>query len=148
MPAASPPQSSVPPQTADATIAKLKVAIFDAFAVAHISEAQVEYDTDGDDGALQVHPFTCIDENGQPAACPEIALAEPLAFDACDLPKPGRMLADAIFALAYLLLEQDPCIWAGEDGASGTILFLTPDRVIELEHTRRFVKHETHTRSF
>ena len=151
MTSASPsPQSPASTQAADfdATIAKLKAAIFDAFAITHIAEAQVEYDTDGDDGALQVHPFTCIDENGQPVRCPEVTLAQPLAFDPFDMPKPGRTLDDAIFALAYLLVEQDPCLWAGEDGALGTIQFLTPNRVIKLEHTRRFVKHETHTRCF
>jgi hypothetical protein len=53
------------PADPDTTVTKLKAAIFDAFAVSHIAEAQVDFDTDGDDAALQVHPFTCIDENGQ-----------------------------------------------------------------------------------
>ena len=132
----------------DAIVAKLKTPIFDAFALTHIAEAQVEYDTDGDDGALQVHPFTCIDENGQPVACPDFALAEPLAFVPSETPKPGRWLADAIFALAHLLLEQKPCLWAGEDGAFGTIQFFAVNRAIKLEHTRRFASYETLDHSF
>ena len=150
-PATPAPQSPASPQAAadsNATIAKLKIAIFDAFAVTHIAEALVDYDTDSDDGALQVHPFACTDENGQPVSCPEVSLAEPLAFDPSDAPKSGRPLDDAIFALVYLLLEQEPCLWAGEDGALGKVRFPAATRLIEVEHTRRFVKHETHTRAF
>ena len=143
------PQSPPTPQAADfeATIAKLKAAIFDAFAVTHIAEARIEYDTDGEDGALQVHPCTCSDENGQPVACPDFMLPESLAFPH-ETPMRGRMLDDAILALVYELLEQEPCVWAGEDGASGTIQFFTANRAIKLEHTRRFVRYETHARAF
>ncbi len=147
------PQSPLPTEAAlqnaaeaDAIVATLKSAIFDAFAMTHIAEAQVEYDTDGDDGALQVHPFTCIDENGQPVACPDFVLAGSLAFP-CETPKPGRMLDDAILALVYALLEQEPCLWAGEDGASGTILFLAANRAIKLEHTRCYHVYKTASRS-
>ena len=150
-PATPAPQNSVPLPAAaasDATIAQLKAAIFDAFAVMHIAEAQVEYDTDGDDGALQAHPFACTNENGQPVACPEMKLAQPLAFDGKEAPKTGRPLAEAIFALVHLLLEQEPCLWAGEDGSYGAFRFCTGSRAIELRHTRRFASYETHTRAF
>ena len=129
-----------------AIFATLKSAVFDAFALTHIAEAQVEYDTDGDDGELQIHPVTCIDENGQPVACPDFTLAESLAFVPAGTPEPGRKLADAILALVHLLLDQEPCLWAGEDGVFGTILFLAANRAIKLEHTRRFLSYETASR--
>ena len=148
------PQSPLPTQAAlqkaaesDAVVATLKSTIFDVFALTHIAEAQVEYDTEGDDGELQIHPVTCIDENGQPVTCPDFTLAEPLAFVPAGPPEPGRKLADAIPALAQLLLDQEPCLWAGEDGVFGTILFLAANRAIKLEHTRRFLSYETASRS-
>ena len=60
-------------------------------------------------------------------------LAEPLAFP-FEAPEPGRLLDDAIFALVYVLLEQEPCLSAGEDGAFGTIIFFAVKRAIELEN--------------
>jgi hypothetical protein len=148
------PQNATPTRAAlqnaaetDAIVAALKSAIFDAFALTHIAEAQVEYDTEGDDGELQIHPVTCIDENGQPVACPEFTLSEPLAFVPGGVPEPGRRLADAIPALVHLLLNQEPCLWVGEDGVFGTILFLAANRAIRLEHTRRFLSYETASRS-
>jgi hypothetical protein len=148
------PQTPLSPQAAlqkatatDAVVATLKSAIFDAFALAHIAEAQIEYDTDGDDGELQVHSVACIDENGQPVTCPDFTLAGTLAFVPTGTPKPGRKLADAVHALVQLLLDQEPCLWAGEDSASGTILFLAADRAIRLEHTRRFHTYESASRS-
>jgi len=131
----------------DAIVATLKSAIFDAFALTHIAEAQVEYDTEGDDGELQIHPVTCIDENGQPVTCPNFKLAGTLAFVPGGALEPGRRLADAIYALVQLLLDQEPCLWAGEDGAFGSILFLAANLAIKLEHTRRYHAYEIASRS-
>ena len=145
------PQSSVPTQAAAemaAIIAKLKAAIFDALAATHIAEVCVEYDTDGDDDALQAHPFSCTDENGQAVTCPEITLAGPVLLAHNQPPKPNTTLADAIFALVYLLLDQEPCAWIGEDGSFGTFRFLVAARTIELSHTRRYLNYETAPRSF
>jgi hypothetical protein len=148
------PQTPLSPQAAlqkaaetDAVVATLKSAIFDAFALTHIAEAQVDYDTEGDDGQLQIYSVTCIDENGQPVACPDFTLAGTLAFVPTGAPTPGRKLADVLDALVQLLLDQEPCLAAGEDGAFGTIQFFAANRAIRLEHTRRFHTYESASRS-
>jgi hypothetical protein len=126
----------------------LKRAIFDALATAHIAEALVEYDTDGDDGKLEAHPFFCTDENNEAVACPEVTIQEPLSFAEDEAHRSGVKLAEAIFGLVYLLLDQDQCTWAGEDGSFGTVGFLVPRRAIELTHNRRFARYEMSTRLY
>ena len=98
--------------------------------------------------SFEIHPVTCIDENGQPVACPDFTLAAPLAFVPGGAPEPGRRLADAIHALVQLLLDQEPCLWAGEDAVFGTIQFFALNRAIKLEHTRRYHAYQTASRSF
>lgn len=126
----------------------LKRAIFDALATAHIAEVQVEYDTDGDDGKLEAHPFSCTDENNAAVACPEITIQEPLSFAENEAHRSGMKLAEAIFGLVYLLLDQDQCTWTGEDGSFGTVRFLVPRRTIELTHNRHFGRYETSMRLY
>ena len=128
-------------------IENLKRAIFDALATAHIADVHVEYDTDGDDGKLEAHPFSCTDENNEAVACPEITIQKPLSFAEKEAPR-FHKLGDAIFGLVYLLLDQDPCTWIGEDGSFGTVRFLVPRRAIELTHNRRFARYETSTRLY
>jgi len=139
--------SENPAETA-AIIAKLKAAIFDSLAATHIAEVRVEYDTDGDDEALEAHPFSCTDENGRAVACPKLAIPWPLALEPNKPPAANTMLADAIFALVYLLLEHPPCLWTGEDGSFGAFRILVASRTIELSHTRRYLNYETASRSF
>lgn len=135
-------------EPANPIIENLKRAIFDALSVAHIGDVQVEYDTDGDDGKLEAHPFSCTNENNKAVACPEITIQEPLSFAKNEAPRSGRKLDEAIFGLVYLLLDQAPCTWIGEDGSFGTVRFLVPRRAIELTHNRRFARYETSTRLY
>jgi hypothetical protein len=129
-------------------IAQLKTVIFDALARNKIAEIQIDYDTDGDDGKLQAHLFSCKNENRNDLTCPEITLSEPLLLACKQTSDANTTLADAIFALAYLLLEDEFCAWTGEDGCFGTMRILRASRAIELTHTRRYVNHQTDSRTF
>jgi hypothetical protein len=129
-------------------IAQLKSVIFEALAKTSIAEIHIDYDTDGDDGELQAHPFTCKDENQNDAAFPEMTLSEPLLLAGKQPSDPNTTLADAIFALVYLLLEDAFCAWRGEDGSFGTVSILRASRAIEITHTRRYLNHETASRAF
>ena len=147
--------SELPPQGAAgnaaaslALIAGLKAAIFDALAATPVAEVLVEYDTDGDDGELDIHPFACIGHNGRAVACPQMTISQPLILAPSEEPKSGLALADAIFALAGLLLDREPCAWVGEDGAFGSFRFLVPFRAIKLSHSRRYLNYQTLSCSF
>lgn len=147
-PSELPPQGAAGDAATTAVIAGLKAAIFDALAATPVAEVLVEYDTDGDDGELDIHPFACIGHNGRSVACPEMTLSGPLILVPGEEPKSGVALADAIFALAGLLLDREPCAWVGEDGAFGSFRFLVLFRAIKLTHTRRYLNYQTLSCSF
>ena len=143
-----PPQGAAGNAATSAIIARLKTAVFGALAATPIAEVLIEYDTDGDDGELDIHPFVCVDENGNAVACPEMMVSQSLILAPGEEPKSGVALADAIFALAGLLLDREPCSWVGEDGAFGSFRFLVLFRAIKLTHTRRYLNYQTLSCSF
>lgn len=93
-------------------------------------------------------PCAFTGENGHLVTRPDMPLPASLSFLREEMPNIGGSLDDAIAVLVCLLLDEEPCVWAGEDGASGIIWFFAVNRAIRLEHTRRFHTYETHTRSF
>ena len=120
--------------------------VFDALAIANVTEVRVDFDGEGDSGQINGVAAFC----GQQAAeLPRTPVAiKTVSWQSDEIVTTEQGVEEAIETLCYGYLEQTHGGWENNDGAYGEFRFDVAKRTIELEFNGRFSDTWTHTHSF
>ncbi len=117
-----------------------KAAVFDALALAGITNVEMTFDGYGDSGQIEDVVAKAGDkEVALPAVSVELARAE---WGSSDIVRTTHPMPQAIEQLAYGFLEETHSGWQDNQGAYGDFLFDVVERTITLNYNERIETSE------